>query len=109
MVILRFNDSLEARTTLPVHCVSICTTCSIPIFNKLKGTIGSLLSADFISFELEPVWLLNPDGTFSDTLKVVTGNYNFFDGLEGTSMYLKNGFDLVISGFSVILVMIDIA
>lgn len=40
---------------------------------------------------------VNADGTFSDTLKVVTGNYNFFDGSEGTSMYLKNGFDLVIS------------
>jgi thiol-disulfide isomerase/thioredoxin len=40
---------------------------------------------------------VNADGTFSDTLKVVTGMYNFFDGAESTSIYLKNGFDLVIS------------
>ena len=40
---------------------------------------------------------VNPDGTFSDTLKVVTGVFNLFDGAEGASIYLKNGFDLVIS------------
>ena len=33
---------------------------------------------------------VNPDGTFSDTLKVVTGIFNLFDGAEGTSIYLKN-------------------
>ena len=40
---------------------------------------------------------VNADGTFSDTLKVATGIYNFFDGAESTSIYLKNGFDLIIS------------
>ena len=37
---------------------------------------------------------VNTDGTFSDTLKVTSGNYRLFDGSESTNMYLKNGYDL---------------
>jgi thiol-disulfide isomerase/thioredoxin len=37
------------------------------------------------------------DGTFSDTLKVVSGIYNFYDGGESTSIFLKNGYDLNIT------------
>ncbi len=37
---------------------------------------------------------VNEDGTFSDTLKVATGVYSFFDGAESTSIFLKNGYDL---------------
>lgn len=37
---------------------------------------------------------VNTDGTFSDTLKVETGVYNFFDGNESTNLFLKNGFDI---------------
>lgn len=41
--------------------------------------------------------VVNSDGSFSDTLKVVTGSYSLYDGTEQTSIYLKNGFDLVIT------------
>ncbi len=34
------------------------------------------------------------DGTFNDTLKVETGLYSLFDGVEYASLFLKNGFDL---------------
>lgn len=37
------------------------------------------------------------DGSFSDTLKVTTGVYSFYDGGESTAIFLKNGFDLAIS------------
>mgnify|MGYP001819705808 CR=1 FL=1 len=37
---------------------------------------------------------VNEDGTFSDTLKVDAGPYNFYDGGESTSLFLKNGYDL---------------
>ncbi|MCF6279644.1 MAG: TlpA family protein disulfide reductase [Flavobacteriaceae bacterium] len=37
---------------------------------------------------------VNKDGTFSDTLKVKTGVYSFFDGAEQTSIFLKNGYDI---------------
>jgi thiol-disulfide isomerase/thioredoxin len=37
---------------------------------------------------------VNDDGTFKDTLKVEPGVYNFFDGTESTSVFLKNGFDI---------------
>ncbi|WP_303317566.1 redoxin family protein [Flavivirga abyssicola] len=37
---------------------------------------------------------VNEDGTFSDTLKVVSGIHNLFDGAESTNMFLENGFDI---------------
>jgi hypothetical protein len=37
-----------------------------------------------------------PDGTFSDSVKVKTGNYKFSDGSQHTVIYLKNGYDLKI-------------
>ncbi len=40
---------------------------------------------------------VNEDGTFSDTLKVEAGMFNFFDGKESTNLYLKNGYDLNIT------------
>ncbi|MDO5971461.1 TlpA disulfide reductase family protein [Flavivirga aquimarina] len=37
---------------------------------------------------------VNQDGTFNDTLKVVSGVHNLFDGKESTNMFLQNGFDI---------------
>ncbi|MEL6810620.1 MAG: TlpA disulfide reductase family protein [Bacteroidota bacterium] len=37
---------------------------------------------------------VNEDGSFNDTLKVKDGFYSFYDGGEGTSLFLKNGFNL---------------
>ncbi|MDO6597997.1 TlpA disulfide reductase family protein [Oceanihabitans sp. 2_MG-2023] len=37
---------------------------------------------------------VNQDGTFSDTLKVDAGIYNFYDGGESSNLYLQNGYDL---------------
>ncbi len=37
---------------------------------------------------------VNKDGTFKDTLKVEPGIYSVYDGKEGTTMYLKNDFDI---------------
>ncbi len=37
------------------------------------------------------------DGTFSDTLKVESGVYNFYDGKESSSIFLKNGYDINIT------------
>ncbi|MBD0833457.1 TlpA family protein disulfide reductase [Aestuariibaculum sediminum] len=37
---------------------------------------------------------VNPDGSFSDTLKVEAGNYLIYDGKERSFVYLKNGYDL---------------
>lgn len=34
------------------------------------------------------------DGSFSDTLKVKKGNFSLYDGVEQTTAYLENGFDL---------------
>ena len=40
---------------------------------------------------------VDENGIFSDTLKVETGTYNFYDGSESTSIFLKNGYDLNIT------------
>ena len=40
---------------------------------------------------------VNEDGSFSDTLKVETGTYSFYDGGESTSIFLKNGYDVQIT------------
>lgn len=40
---------------------------------------------------------VSADGTFSDTLKVETGVYNFYDGNESTNLFLKNGFDITMT------------
>lgn len=38
---------------------------------------------------------VNEDGTFSDTLNVAEGKYNFYDGGESTTLFLKNGYELI--------------
>jgi len=38
--------------------------------------------------------VVNAKGIFKDTLNVVEGPYMLFDGVEYTSLYLKNGYDL---------------
>jgi thiol-disulfide isomerase/thioredoxin len=40
---------------------------------------------------------VNEDGTFSDTLKLESGKYTFYDGNEATSLFLKNGYELNIT------------
>lgn len=40
---------------------------------------------------------VNEDGTFSDTLKVKTGVHTLYDGIEGSPIFLKNGFDMNMS------------
>ena len=38
--------------------------------------------------------VVQEDGTFKDTLKVVPGVYNFYDGGESTNIFLKNGYEI---------------
>ena len=40
---------------------------------------------------------VNADGTFSDTLHLSPGMYSFNDGVEGTQLFLKNGYDLTLT------------
>lgn len=40
---------------------------------------------------------VNKKGLFTDTFEVTTGFYQFFDGNEYTQLYLKNGFDLLMT------------
>ncbi|MFY0630607.1 MAG: TlpA family protein disulfide reductase [Flavobacteriaceae bacterium] len=37
---------------------------------------------------------VDADGNFNDTLKVADGEHSFYDGTQGTYLYLKNGFEL---------------
>jgi thiol-disulfide isomerase/thioredoxin len=40
---------------------------------------------------------VSEDGSFSDTLKIIKGAYSIFDGTEGTSLYLKNEYDITLT------------
>ena len=40
---------------------------------------------------------VNEDGSFSDTLKLERGLYSFYDGTEGTSLFLENGYELTMT------------
>lgn len=40
---------------------------------------------------------VDANGRFSDTLKVSPGTYSFNDGKEGSSIFLKNGYDLTMT------------
>ena len=79
--------------------VTSCKEEALKDYVTLSGKIIDQNSDSLVvrSREYSKTIKVNADGTFSDTLKVVTGMYNFFDGAESTSIYLKNGFDLVIS------------
>lgn len=65
----------------------------------LSGTITNKTSDSLIvrSPTYSKTIKVNKDGTFKDTLNVKTGVYNFFDGLESTNLFLKNGFDIGIT------------
>ena len=39
-------------------------------------------------------FVINKEGFFKDTLKVSSGIYQLYDGVEVTSLFLKNGYDL---------------
>ena len=49
------------------------------------------------SQKLNKVIKADAKGNFSDTFAAETGFYQFFDGTEQTSLYLKNGFDLTMN------------
>jgi len=40
---------------------------------------------------------INKNGLFTDTFEVTTGFYQFFDGSEYSQLYLKNGYDLLMT------------
>ncbi|WP_346882068.1 TlpA disulfide reductase family protein [uncultured Algibacter sp.] len=65
----------------------------------LSGTISNQNSDSLVVFEKDIIKTINVnlDGTFSDTLKVKTGDYIIFDGGESAPVYLKNGYDLNIT------------
>ena len=82
-----------------VLLVTSCKKEEVKDYVTLSGTIMNKNSELLVvrSQEYTKTIMVNEDGTFSDTLKVVTGVYNLFDGTENTPIYLKNGFDLEVS------------
>ncbi len=59
------------------------------IANK-NGDVISIISGNKLSKKIT----VDKSGIFRDTLNVKEGMYMLFDGVEYTSLYLKNGFDL---------------
>ncbi|WP_147677601.1 TlpA family protein disulfide reductase [Algibacter pacificus] len=65
-------------------------------FVTFSGTITNKNSDSLVvrNRKLSKVIKVNPDGTFSDTLKVEPGVFLLYDGAEQARLYLKNGFDI---------------
>ena len=63
---------------------------------SISGTITDKNSDSVVirSRSFSKTIAVNEDGSFSDTLKVKTGVYSFYDGGESSSVFLKNGYDL---------------
>ncbi|TYA58885.1 TlpA disulfide reductase family protein [Formosa maritima] len=61
-----------------------------------SGTISNKNSDSVVirSRDYSKTIKVNENGTFSDTLKVETGVYSFFDGSEAAPIFLKNGFEI---------------
>jgi|TARA_R110002020_G_scaffold4110_2_gene18290 thiol-disulfide isomerase/thioredoxin len=64
-----------------------------------SGTINNPNSDSLIVEKrgFKKVIAVNEDGTFSDTLTVEPDVYYFFDGVESSSLFLKNGYDLTLT------------
>lgn len=95
-----FNKTLAILTTLAL-------TFSVNLFYcqdynkivKLSGKISNP-SSDMIiirGINFKKIIKVSSDGEFSDTLKIETGDYSFYDSKESTSLYLEPGYDLNIT------------
>lgn len=65
---------------------------------ELSGKITNQNSDSLLvvnpQIKFKKVIKVNKDGSFKDTLKVTDGDFFLFDGTKGTSVYLKNGYNL---------------
>jgi len=66
-----------------------------------SGTITNKSSDSIVlssrEHDYSKILKVNEDGTFSDTLKVKSGLYRMYDGNEGSTLFLKNGYDLTMT------------
>ena len=82
-----------------VVLLASCKNEEVKDYVTFSGTITNQNSDSLVlkSVDYSKTLKVNADGTFSDTLKIVSGYFRLFDGTEATTLYLKNGFDLVLS------------
>ncbi len=82
-----------------VVLLASCKTEEVKDYVTFSGTIVNQNSDSLVikSADYSKKIMVNTDGYFSDTLKIVSGYFRLFDGTEVSTLYLKNGFDLVLS------------
>ncbi len=77
-------------------------SCNQPVEKDYATLSGKILNKNTDSVKIRSkeylkAILVNEDGTFSDTLHLEPGLYSFNDGVEGTRIFLKNGYDITLT------------
>ena len=84
-----------------IAIVFVCSNSGFGQVNKyvtfqaeIANKFGDVISFTDTNNKLIKKIQVDKEGVFRDTLNVVPGRYQLFDGNEITMVYLKNGFDL---------------
>jgi thiol-disulfide isomerase/thioredoxin len=88
---LQLTGSALLAVFMTIH-MSAQMTFTAKIDNRASDTITIRGAQKFIK-----KIAINKNGLFTDTFEVTTGFYQFFDGSEYSQLYLKNGYDLLMT------------
>lgn len=88
---LQLTGSVLLAVFMTIH-MSAQMTFTAKIDNRASDTITIRGAQKFIK-----KIAINKNGLFTDTFEVTTGFYQFFDGSEYSQLYLKNGYDLLMT------------
>ncbi len=81
---------------LSVIFMSLGTFAQMTFTAKIDNRVGDTITIRGAQKFIKKI-AVNQKGLYTDTFEVNTGFYQFFDGSEYTQLYLKNGFDLVMT------------
>jgi thiol-disulfide isomerase/thioredoxin/phage gp36-like protein len=100
-VYFSFSNQKNMKKYLIVICILIIASCKEEPkdYVTFSGQIANQNSDSIVisTRTFKKVIKVNPDGSFSDTLKVEKGTYSFYDGGESSTLFLENGYDLTMT------------
>lgn len=76
--------------------MTISSSAQMTFTAKIENRLGDTITIRGAQKFMKKI-AVNKKGIFTDTFEVTTGFYQFFDGNEYTQLYLKNGYDLLMT------------
>lgn len=76
--------------------MTISSSAQMTFTAKIENRVGDTITIRGAQKFMKKI-AVNKKGLFTDTFEVTTGFYQFFDGSEYTQLYLKNGYDLLMT------------